>query len=153
MPRARDFLERLRPVGAPGAAGPAGVPADRSAEVAVELQPVFAALADVEAELRRERDAGREEAAQRRRRASERAAEILAGARGAAQAERAAVATTLRYQADAAAADAQAAAEREAAQIHRRAARRLPALVATVVDRVRADLAGPADRAGTGGAP
>ncbi|HEY3259730.1 MAG TPA: hypothetical protein VGJ95_05585 [Pseudonocardiaceae bacterium] len=88
MPRARDFLERLRPVGAPGAAGPAGVPADRSAEIAAELEPVFAALADVEVELRRERDTGEAEAARRRRRAAERSVEILAEARRAAESER-----------------------------------------------------------------
>ena len=45
MLSARDLLHRFRPVGAPGAA-PAGVPADRVAEVSRELQPVFDELVD-----------------------------------------------------------------------------------------------------------
>ena len=32
MPSARDLLQRFRPIGTPGAAAPAGVPADRGAE-------------------------------------------------------------------------------------------------------------------------
>ncbi|HEU4349929.1 MAG TPA: hypothetical protein VFR35_19300, partial [Actinoplanes sp.] len=66
MPRARDFLERLRPAGVPGAAGPAGVPADRVSEIAAELEPVFAALAGVEDEVRLRREAATAEAARRR---------------------------------------------------------------------------------------
>ena len=40
-----SVLDRFRPVGAPGAAGPAGVPAVDSQGPATELVPVFAALA------------------------------------------------------------------------------------------------------------
>jgi vacuolar-type H+-ATPase subunit H len=39
------ILDRFRPVGAPGAAGPAGVPAADDQGRAAELAPVFAALA------------------------------------------------------------------------------------------------------------
>ena len=45
MPSARDMLQRFRPIGTPGAAAPAGVPADRAAELGRELQPVFDELA------------------------------------------------------------------------------------------------------------
>ncbi|MEV4129565.1 hypothetical protein [Nocardia sp. NPDC049707] len=51
MPQWRDFLERFRPAGAPGAG--AGVPVDRGADVAAELLPVLAVLDDVQAEAER----------------------------------------------------------------------------------------------------
>ena len=51
MPRVRDVLYRFRPAGAPGAASSAGVPVDRSADLAAELEPVFALLADTEQEV------------------------------------------------------------------------------------------------------
>ena len=152
MPRAREVLERLRPVGAPGAAGPAGVPVDRRAEVAAELEPVFAALADTGSEVQRLLEAGAAEARRRRELASRRAAQILATARRDAQAERAQVAAGLRHQADVAAAEARAAAETEAERIRRGARRRLPSLVARVVERVRADLELAASPRGPGGA-
>lgn len=45
-----SILDRFKPVGAPGPAGPAGVPAVDAQGPAAELAPVFAALAaDVEA--------------------------------------------------------------------------------------------------------
>src|ERR1019366_3273449 len=45
-----NILDRFRPVGAPGPAGPAGVPAADDQGPAVELAPVFDALAaDVQA--------------------------------------------------------------------------------------------------------
>jgi V/A-type H+-transporting ATPase subunit D len=44
LPQLRDFLERFRPAGAPGAAAGAGVPADRSRELAAR-QAHRAALA------------------------------------------------------------------------------------------------------------
>ena len=50
MPRVRDLLYRFRPSGAPGAATAAGVPVDRTAKLAAELDPVFARLADTEEE-------------------------------------------------------------------------------------------------------
>ena len=48
MPSVREFLERLRPSGTPGAPSAAGVPVDRVAEVAAELQDVFDALDTVQ---------------------------------------------------------------------------------------------------------
>ena len=41
-----SILDRFRPVGAPGAAGPVGVPAADDQGPAAEVAPVFAALAD-----------------------------------------------------------------------------------------------------------
>lgn len=53
MPQFGDFLNKFRPVGAPGAATRAGVPADRAAELSAELDPVLAQLAATEAECAR----------------------------------------------------------------------------------------------------
>ncbi|HEX9033118.1 MAG TPA: hypothetical protein VF834_14860 [Streptosporangiaceae bacterium] len=53
MPQLGDFLSRFRPAGAPGAASRAGVPADRTAELSAELEPVLALLAETEAECNR----------------------------------------------------------------------------------------------------
>ena len=41
MPALETFLHRLRIHGVPGAAGAAGVPVDRAAEVTAELAPIF----------------------------------------------------------------------------------------------------------------
>ncbi len=51
MPQWRDFLERFRPAGAPGAG--TGVPVDRDADAVAELMPVLALLDDVQAEAER----------------------------------------------------------------------------------------------------
>ena len=101
---------------------------------------MFAALADVEAELERLREAGTVRARQRHDEAVHRAEEIIAEARREAETERAAVAARLRRQADVEAAEARMAAEEEAERIRDRALRRLPALVTAVVERVLADL-------------
>lgn len=50
LPQLGDFLSRFRPAGAPGAATRAGVPADREAERAAELEPVLGLLAGTEQE-------------------------------------------------------------------------------------------------------
>lgn len=64
MPTGSAFLDRLRPVGTPGAAARRGVPADRLAEFGAELEPLFELLAETEVaagKIRRvaEDDAGR----------------------------------------------------------------------------------------------
>jgi hypothetical protein len=43
-----DTLRRFRPTVAPGAAGPAGIPADRATQAAAEQAAVFAALEPVQ---------------------------------------------------------------------------------------------------------
>jgi vacuolar-type H+-ATPase subunit H len=49
VPGLRDYLDRFRPAGAPGAGG-IGVPADRSRELDAELTTVLALLDEVHAE-------------------------------------------------------------------------------------------------------
>jgi vacuolar-type H+-ATPase subunit H len=148
MPRARDLLERFRPIGAPGAAAPAGVPADRVAEAGRELAPVFAALAGAEAECARIRAEAEQEANRRRLAATEEAQRIVALARRRAEAERADAAVGVRRRAEQEAAVAQAEAERRAAAVTALAGQRLDAYVDQVVRGVR-DLieAGSADGA------
>lgn len=49
----RQFLSRFRPAAVPGPAGAGKMPVDRPAEAAAELAPVFALLADTEADAAR----------------------------------------------------------------------------------------------------
>jgi hypothetical protein len=50
LPHISDLLNRFRPIGAPGSASRTGVPADRAAELAAELEPVLTLLAATEEE-------------------------------------------------------------------------------------------------------
>lgn len=81
MPQWRNFLERFRPVGAPGAAMPQGVPADRVADVAAELAPMLELLDEVQAEAERIRRDGVEQAARLRYDGEEQAAAMVERAR------------------------------------------------------------------------
>lgn len=138
--RARELLERFRPAGTPGAASAAGVPADRRDAVTAELEPVFAALADVERECDVLLDTARANAARRSAEAARRAGAILAAARADAPAERA-TAATQRRRAQEADLDLIVATGRSAARGEERAAgEHLPDVVAAVVAAVRADL-------------
>lgn len=85
----RDLLDRFRPSGSPGPPAMSGVPADRVADRSVELEPVFALLADVQAEAAQIGSDAQREAQHRRERAAEQARAITAAARGMADAERA----------------------------------------------------------------
>ncbi|MFD8723009.1 hypothetical protein ACFV2H_34835 [Streptomyces sp. NPDC059629] len=76
----RDFLERFRPTGTPGAAV-TGVPPDRAAERAAELAPALARLTAVQQEAARIRAAGREAAETIRRDAGREAEGIVVAAR------------------------------------------------------------------------
>jgi vacuolar-type H+-ATPase subunit H len=140
MPGVRDLLDRFRPAGAPGAASATGVPADRRADLDAELEPVFAALAPVEAECDRavhdaERDAARTAAWARSR-----AAALVAAAEEAVSAERAGAAARAaahgRDEADRVA----EAGRRDAERVRRRAHRLLPGVVAEGTARLRADI-------------
>lgn len=100
-----DFLSRFKPAAAPGSASQAGVPADRAAQLAAELEPVLGMLA-----LTRERCAaitagGEQEAARIARRSADRVAAIAAegSERAAAAREAAAHHVVLEAQAQAAA--------------------------------------------------
>ena len=138
----RDFLERLRPSGTPGAPSVAGVPADRLAEHSTELEAVFALLEDVQAHAAGIRLAAEQEAQRRREEACQQADAIVAGARRLADAERSAAAATARAgaaeQARAIADEAQNRAVSIAGESHTRSA----ALVAAVVEQARAELLG-----------
>ncbi|USX53935.1 hypothetical protein [Lentzea sp. HUAS12] len=77
MASLRDLLQRYRPVGTPGAAARPGVPADRAAELATELEPVLALLASTEDEMRRLREEARAEAHRIREQAARQADELV----------------------------------------------------------------------------
>lgn len=89
MARARDLLDRFRPVGAPGAATAVGVPADRLAEVSQELEPVLALLDDVAAECTVVRADGERRARRLREEGLQRVARLQAAGRAQARAARA----------------------------------------------------------------
>jgi hypothetical protein len=146
MATLRDFVRRFRPAGTPGAAAPAGVPADRVSERTAELGPVFDALQDTVTEAETIVAGGRGEAERRRVTAAQQVAELLAGAQQEADAARAL---------GAAAAIASAAGEQEglldrarsdAAKIRNGTSEQLPILVDRVVAVVRA--AGPGHQTG-----
>jgi hypothetical protein len=133
-------LERFRPAGAPGAATAAAVPADRRAAARAELEPVFAALSDDIARAGAERDALMAEAARRRAEGQDAARALVARAQAAADGERAAERARLRGISTAATRAAQERAAARARAVRERAGRRRAALVAAVVERVRADI-------------
>jgi vacuolar-type H+-ATPase subunit H len=140
VPSARDLLQRFRPAGAPGPAAATGVPADRVAERAVELGPLFARLQDTTGAVARIRADAAAEADRRRQQARERASARVAEARLEADAIRAAaLAEAQRGAASAARTSAEQAAAR-AASITRRSREVLDDDVAEVVRRVRAAL-------------
>ncbi|MEV7242247.1 hypothetical protein AB0N92_13515 [Streptomyces sp. NPDC093248] len=133
----RDFLERFRPTGTPGAAA-VGVPADRAAERAAELEPALARLTDVQREATRIRAAADEAAEVLRRDAALRAERVVADARERApEVRRLAAAPVLedgRHEADA----VRAAGDRRAEAVRARARERMPELVdRTVTDALR----------------
>ena len=138
----RDFLERLRPSGTPGAPSIAGVPADRLAERSTELEAVFALLEDVQAEVGRMGSAAEEQARHRRAVAHERADAILAEARRLAEAERAAAAASARAGAVEEVRAIRAGAQARALAIAGDARSRRSALAVSVREQARAELLG-----------
>lgn len=138
MPRVRDLLYRFRPAGAPGAASAAGVPVDRTAELAAELEPLFAQLADTERECAAIREQAHRDADAIREREAARAGNLVTSAGDRAEAERVGAAARVQKEAEAEAAIELAAAEGEAAELRRRARRRAPTYVARVVAAVDA---------------
>jgi hypothetical protein len=138
----RHFLERFRPVGLPGPAAAAGVPADRSAELAAELQLPLTLLDAAENEARAVRESAAREAERRRQAAERDAADIVARARAGAREVRERSAARIRHRTEAEAAAATAAADRGIAALRERVERRLPELV----DRTVAAAVGEADR-------
>ena len=140
----RDLLERLRPTGAPGGAGPVAVPADDAVRHR-ELEPVFRALAPTLTECGRLAHQAEAAAAEQLDRADEDARQWLAEARLAAAEERAAAAAAVSRAADEAAAALLSAADTDAARLRMSGRAALGPLVERIVTQVRAELlAGPA---------
>jgi hypothetical protein len=136
MPRARDLLYRFRPAGTPGAASATGVPADRAADLAAELQSLFADLADTQREcaelIRRADDA----AAATRAADAEQARSRVASARERAGAERAAAGAPIQQRGQAAAAERRRAAQQRADEFDRHADKRISAFIDPVLTEV-----------------
>ena len=138
MPRVRDLLYRFRPSAAPGSATAAGVPADRARDLAAELAPVFAALADTERECAAIVEAARTEAARVRTDGAARVEALRASGRSRVAAERAAAAAETRQAGAGDVAAASQALDRSVAELLERAERLLPSYADAVVDSVRA---------------
>lgn len=138
-----SILDRFRPVGAPGPAGPAGVPAAGDHGPAAELAPVFAALAaDVES-CRRLVDQARREADQTLSRAHQRAAAIIAQARLDARDERASAVARVVQAASERDGLLLARARKEADDLQEARAAQLPATVRRVIDHLLSEQLGP----------
>lgn len=143
MPKLRDFLMRFRPAGPPGQAAPGRVPADRSAELAAELQPPLSLLEQTEAETSSIREQATADAASRLREAEQQAGQIVAEARAHALQARAEATDLVVRAAQAEAAQLLAAAERAATVERHRAEAQMPALVELVLEMVMEDIRGP----------
>lgn len=145
MPGWRDFLDRFRPAGAPGAASAGAIPIDRAAAAAAELMPLLERLDTAQDEVQRLRAAAREQAAQVRLAGGDEAAAVIRHARDHAET----VATQLVSDDSAAGADRGTASGGEgpadgrdaAAELTRRAEERLPDYVDQVVAGGRGILA------------
>ncbi|MFI9847020.1 hypothetical protein ACIHFD_59095 [Nonomuraea sp. NPDC051941] len=137
MVRLGDFLARFRPSGVPGAAAPAGVPADYVADQAEELAPVFSALTDCQAACVNEREHAQRRADCMRARAHDQAAAIVASAHAEADAERARSSALARQSHAQAVAEFLREASAAAEGVRTRSAGRMPEMVARVTDMVR----------------
>ncbi len=147
MPGLRDYLDRFRSAGAPGA-GRTGVPADRSRELEAELTTVLALLDDVHAECagivaKARRDAERIVAAARGE-----AAAVADDADRRARAARDGAAREVLAAARTEAVGTVARAEKQALRVRERAGQRIPALASRAVGLVRGLGAEPSASAG-----
>ncbi len=124
-----SVLDRFRPVGAPGPAGPAGVPATDEQGRAAELAPVFAALADDVAACAALVEDARLQAENDVAAASSQAAAIVSQARLDAGAARANAASRVGRDASEANALVTAQAHREAEELEASGLARIPAIV------------------------
>lgn len=141
MPSSRGFLDRFRTSGTPGAAGGAGVPADRLAERDVELAGVFSQIADTEAAAREMRLDARHRAQALRESAAHESRRLLATARREAESDRRDAAARVAEQSEHETAQTLAAAADEAAAIRQHAATALPGYAGRVVEMVLERLA------------
>jgi len=154
-----DYLDRFRPVGAPGAGG-TGVPADRSRELEAELTTVLALLDGVHAECAGVLAEARRDAEQIVAAARAEAATMTGDAEQRARAAHDEAARQVLAAARTEAAGTVSRACRQASRIRERAEQRIPALVGKVVSLVRslgtepnASAGGPADLPGPSGWP
>jgi len=135
-----SILDRFRPVGAPGPAGPVGVPAVDEPGHAAELAPVFAALAaDVESCRRLVEDA-QQQADRTRADARAEAAAIVARARRAEAAARSDAAATIERVATAQDEHTLEVARAAASALQESGSARIPDAVQAVIDRLLADV-------------
>jgi vacuolar-type H+-ATPase subunit H len=134
-----DRLRRFRPIGAPGGAGPVGVPVDRRNGAPTELVAVFDALDGVIAECRQIRTQAEQDAAALIGAAQREAAGLVASATARTAAERAEAAAAITAGGDALAAQTRTTASDEAGLLTRRGRQRMDALVALIVERIRDD--------------
>ncbi len=81
MPTPSELLRRFRLMAVPGPAAIAAVPVDRSEVLRMELEPVFAALRDVNEDVEATVAGAEAEGQARRTRAAQEASEIVATAR------------------------------------------------------------------------
>ncbi|HNV10272.1 MAG TPA: hypothetical protein PKN27_02925 [Propionibacteriaceae bacterium] len=131
-----SILDRFRPVGAPGSAGPAGVPSVDERGPAVELIPVFAALAlDVESS-RMVVEEATSDAAAIVARAREQASALVAQAQLDARAARAGEAAQVERSAGDQDRSLLASARTQADDLARTGSAQLPALVSSVIERL-----------------
>ena len=137
MPQWRDYLERFRPAGTPGAAARPGVPVDRVADATAELTGLLMLLDDVQDEAARIRGSAGDRADELRRTAHRQAAHIVELAHRDADSVRARAETTARDEAGAAWADMKAQTAAEVEQLQTRVAQRMPDLVDRVVSLAR----------------
>lgn len=151
MPTIRQFLERFRPAGAPGAAALA-VPSDRRSALAAELEPVFVLLVDVEMEQRRIVEEAERRARAVRDAAREQAAGLVNEARGRVAAERAAGSAAVQRAGEKEQQDLLAAASEEAARIEAEMSERMPLLVERALRSVDLMLGDETAATGEGGA-
>lgn len=140
MPSVRDFMERLRPSGTPGAATVSAVPADRVGERSAEIEPVLARLAAVQAEAFAIRHAAEAEAQRRKDAAAESARAIVEAAHREAEAERQTAAAAARSRTEIQAHDLMADAVREASAVAQSASNLQASFAERVLTRARADV-------------
>lgn len=136
MPRVRDLLYRFRPAGAPGPASAAAVPADREADRASELAPVFDLLTETEERCARLRERAARDAGTRGEQARTTAHRLQAEAESRASGERADAAAGVAARAAGERATTVAAARDEADRLLDRAEQRTPEWVERVVAEV-----------------
>ena len=151
MPRVRDLLYRFRPLGSPGSATRAGVPADRERVLADELEPVFASLSSTLADCRATVAEGLRHAAQVQARDAADVEQLLASSEARAATARAAAKLERQAEVGPEAERLDVAADAQLAGLRRRVGERLPTYREQVAASVEALLGqGPASAAESG---